>query len=379
MGSLRSFRTAMADAKGPARGAESPSPSSRPDAIGAAARAPLCLEGHRIGHYRLLEHLCQGGMGDVYVAEHVHLGRSVAIKIPRTDSGDAFFNQQQLLAEARHLARVAHVNVVGIYDLGYGPEGLAYLVMEHLQGTSLDNVLARTPFLGLSEVIHLVREVARGVGACHRAGILVCDVKPENVMIVGGPLIGLAPQGTVWTKIIDLGAALSLPVAAEGPLGLRRSQRVGTPAYASPELIQGHSLDPASDVYSLGVLLYELVAGCFPFPAGSDAEHLRMAVELPPTPLSVHREEVAAAGPLEEFVACCLAKDPRARPRDIFAFLNGLDHAAAEAFIRRSGDEALCGDLLPSASQQRPQVSTVRLADGQAAEALEEGTPKPPG
>jgi serine/threonine-protein kinase len=352
----------MAEPQGPQRDEESLLPHrAAPEEAPGAPADPLDLQGQRIGHYRLKEHLCQGGMGEVYVAEHVHLGRSVAIKIPRTDGGDAFFNQQQLLAEARHLARVAHVNVVGVYDLGYGPEGLAYLVLEHLQGTSLDNVLARTPFLGLSEVIHLVREVARGLGACHRAGILVCDVKPENVMIVGGPLIGLAPQGTVWTKLIDLGAALTLPVEAEGPLGLRRSHRVGTPAYASPELIQGRALDLASDVYSLGVLLYELVAGCFPFPAQNDAEHLRMAVEASPTPLSAHREGVPKGGPLESFVATCLAKDPRTRPKDMVAFLDGLDRAASEASIGRSGDEALCGDLQPNLGQPRPQISTVQM------------------
>jgi serine/threonine-protein kinase len=319
------------------------------------------VDGRRLGHYLIREHLCQGGMGDVFAAEHVHLGRQVAIKIPRTDDGDSFFNQQQLLAEARHLARVAHVNVVGVYDLGYGPEGLAYLVMEHLQGTSLDNILARTPFVGLSEVTHLVREVARGLGACHRAGILVCDVKPENVMVVSGPLIGLAPQGTVWCKLIDFGAALSLPVKISDNLGERRQNRAGTPAYASPELILGHPLDLTSDVYSLGVLLYELVAGCYPYDAESDEEHMRMAVEASPIPLSARRGEIAEGGPLELFVARCLSRDPYARPRDMVAFLDGLDQAARLSSIGRSGDETLCGDLKANISEARPQVSTVRM------------------
>lgn len=325
------------------------------------APEPAQRVGQRLGQCRLRRHLSRGGMGDVYAAEHIHLGRKVAVKLPRLDNHDIWFNQQQLLSEARFLARVAHVNVVAVHDLAFTAEGLAFLVLEYLEGQALDRILSRTPFLQLPVAAHIIREMARGLGACHRSGVLVGDVKPENIMVVGGPLIGLPPQGTVWVKIIDLGGAHRLPAASEDappPPG----NRVGTPAYSSPELIQGWPLTPASDVYSLGILLYELVAGRPPFDGADDASILRRHVEDVPEPLSLHREELAPDSPLERFVDGCLSKDPLHRPADMMAFLDGLDCAARDTAIARSGDEQLCGDLRPRRDQPRNQRVTRPLA-----------------
>ncbi len=321
-----------------------------------AVRAPEELVGQRLGQCRLVGHLSRGGMGDVFDAEHIHLKRRVAIKIPRLDNHNPFFNQQQLLTEARFLARVAHVNVVAVHDLAYTDEGLAYLVMEYLAGEALDRILVRSPTLQLPETLHVIREMARGLGACHRAGILVSDVKPENIMVVGGPLVGLPPQGTVWIKIIDLGG--SHPIARDGePAPKTPSVRVGTPGYSSPELILGHPLTPASDVYALGVLLYELIAGTQPFHDEDDKELLRMHVEEPPAPLGSFREEVPPNSPLDRFVMRCLAKQPALRPANMVSFLNELDQAARRSAIGGSGDERLSGDLTP---RRKPEVRSQR-------------------
>lgn len=328
-----------------------------------AESTPSSWIGRRVGHCRLLSHVSRGGMGDVFAAEHLYLSRNVAIKLPRIDAGGAFFNQQRLLHEARHLAKVAHVNVVSVHDLGFTSAGLAYLVMELLGGDPLDQILERTPFLGLPEALHVVRELARGVHACHRADVLICDVKPENVMVVGGPLIGFPPQGTVWTKIIDLGVAQSIQEARRPKEG-GADQWMGTPAYASPELIRGDALSPASDVYSLGVLFYELIAGQVPFTANNIKDQLQLHLLADPKPLSYYRPEIKAESPLERLVEACLAKDPASRPQNMVSFLNHLDQAARQALVRRSGDEALCGDLRPRQQAMRQEASTVPMTKG---------------
>jgi len=292
-------------------------------------RGPEELLGTRLGRCRLTRHLSRGGMGDIFAAEHVHLGRQIAVKIPRLDNPNPWFYQQRLLLEARFLARLSHMNIVGVHDLAFTKDGLAYLVMEYLDGKALDEVLVSRPVLEPGQALRLVREAARAIGACHRAGILVGDIKPENIMVVGGPLVGLPPVGTVWVKLIDLGGAHSFD-SSSGQEVAPPAVRMGTPAYCSPELLLGRPLGPPSDVYALGVLTYELLSGQAPFCDPDDEVVLRNHVEVSPAPLSSVCPAVRAGGALERFVGACLAKDPGARPAGAVAFLDWLDRALGE-------------------------------------------------
>jgi len=266
-------------------------------------------------------------MGDIYAADHLFLGRPVAIKLPRFDDDRLAFNQQRLLSEARSLALVSHPNVVGVHDMGLTEERMGYLVMELLDGKSLDQIMDRVPLFLFPTILHLTKEVARATAACHRAGIICADVKPDNIMVVHGPLVGRPAQGAVWTKIIDLGTARS--IEAEAARDSESSQTViGTPAYMSPEMAMGRPLDPRADIYSLGTLLFELVAGRPPFVDDSAEVVLEKHVYEPPPPLSEHREELTPNCDFERLVNRCLAKDPEDRPASATGFLDELDRAS---------------------------------------------------
>jgi serine/threonine-protein kinase len=280
-----------------------------------------------MGNCRLTRHLNRGGMGDIYAADHLFLGRPVAIKLPRFDDDRLAFNQQRLLSEARSLAAVSHPNVVGVYDMGLTEERLGYLVMELLDGRSLDQIMDRVPLFLFPTILHMTKEIARGIAACHRAGVICADIKPDNIMVVQGPLVGRPAQGAVWTKIIDLGTARS--IEAEDARSEELLETVtGTPAYMSPEMALGQPLDPRTDIYSLGALLYELVAGRPPFVDPNTDVVLEQHVYLPPPPVSKHREDLAPDCAIEQLLNRCLAKDPADRPASATDFLDELDRAA---------------------------------------------------
>lgn len=290
-------------------------------------KEPDDLVGRVMGNCKLTGHLNRGGMGDIYEADHLFLGRPVAIKLPRFDDDRLDFNQQRLLSEARFLAAVAHPNVVGVHDMGLTEEGLGYLVMELLDGNSLEHIMDRVPLFLFPTILHLTKEIARGIAACHRAGIICADIKPDNIMVVHGPLVGKPAQGAVWTKIIDLGTARSIDVeAARSPE--TTEVVIGTPAYMSPEMALGKPLDPRADIYSLGTLLYELVAGRPPFLDPEADVILEQHVYLAPPPISDHREDLTAGCDFEHLLYRCLAKDPDDRPASATDFLDALDKAA---------------------------------------------------
>jgi tRNA A-37 threonylcarbamoyl transferase component Bud32 len=224
-------------------------------------------EGDEVGSYLVLAHLFTGGMGEVYAAVHQQLDRHVALKVPRLDTSAADFNRRRLLAEARFLARVAHANVVAVYDFAAADDRLEYLVMELLDGRSLDEILVKTPQLTLPYAIRIVKEMARGLAAFHRAGIYQVDLKPENVMIVTGPLVNKHLEGENWVKLIDLGTArLTYEHTDDRELSL-----IGTPAYMAPETILGQAVDARADLYGLGIVFYEILGAAVRVPTGRRA------------------------------------------------------------------------------------------------------------
>ncbi len=285
------------------------------------------LHGTRVGHYMFTSRLHEGGMGYIYSGIHVHLQRHVAIKIARRDRPNRDFLQKQLVSEARYLAAVDHVNVVTVHDLGVSPEGLAYVVMELLDGTSLEKIIDRGGPLPVPVALQVVREVARGLAAFHEKGIVCADVKPDNVMVVSGPLVGRGLSRQSWTKLIDLGAARDIrrrhPLREVHPT-------LGTSWYMSPEAVLGQDLDERADIYSLTVLLYELLVGSVPFLADEDEDILRMHLWSPAPRLSSVAKNVKAGNRLERLVADGLAKAPGARPASMYEYLDTLDEADRE-------------------------------------------------
>ena len=246
------------------------------------------------GRYRLDDQIAVGGTGQVWRAADTVLGRAVAVKLLRPEYAGHDETLARFRAEALHAAQLAHPGIVQVYDYGLaGPEGAPFLVMELVDGASLADVAARGP-LGASRVLDTIAQVAAALAAAHAAGLVHRDIKPANLL--------LAPDGTV--KITDFGiahAAGSAPLTQTGTLP-------GTPGYLAPERAMGGPASPASDLYSLGVVAWECLAGAPPFtgtPLEIASAHAHR--DLPPLPAGV---PARVAG----LVAELTAKDQAARP-----------------------------------------------------------------
>ncbi|MEU6412605.1 protein kinase [Microbispora sp. NPDC046933] len=246
------------------------------------------------GRYRLTSPIAAGGMGEVWRADDELLGREVAIKLlGRHVAGDATF-RDRFRSEARITAALTDPGIAQVFDYGE-TDGLAYLVMELVRGEPLSAILARNGALGPDVTLDIVQQTARGLHAAHRAGVIHRDVKPGNLLVT--------ESGQV--KITDFGIARALeaaPLTATGTI-------LGTAQYVSPEQASGTTLTPASDIYSLGVVAYECLAGRPPFTAETPvALALRHLNDTPP-PLPGN-----VPAPVAALVTAMLAKDPAARP-----------------------------------------------------------------
>ena len=283
--------------------------------------------------YRAIRWLGQGGMGVVYEARHVDLERRVALKIPTGFAGDPR-HTQILRDEARTASRCGSPNIVEIFDVGELPDGRSWIAMEFLDGVSL-GALLEAERLDVARLIGIARQICRGLGAAHRAGIVHGDMKPENVLLV-------ARDGRPdMVKIVDFGVAAVLS-ANDGGVA-------GTPSYMAPEQILGLPWDGRLDVYAVGCLLYEALVGDPPFTAESTNEVLLQHLEYAPTPPSARLETDPT--PLEPVIMRCLAKSAS----DRYADMADLEAALCEAQI--AAGIATAWDDLPL-----PDVDTDRRA-----------------
>ena len=258
------------------------------------------------GRYRLCRWLAAGGMGQVWQGVDEVLGRPVAVKLLREEYAQDPGFVRRFRAEARYAAAVAHPGVASVFDYGEiatadGTEPTAFLVMELVAGEPLSWLLAREGRLELDRSLEIVGQAAVAVGAAHRVGLVHCDLKPANLLV--------GPDGTV--KVTDFGVAQAL---GQGP-GDQRELLLGTAGYLSPEQATGQPATPASDLYALGVVAYECLAGRRPF-TGEHALAVALAHLLqPPPPLP---EDVPLA--VRALVAQAMAKQPTRRPPDASVF-----------------------------------------------------------
>jgi serine/threonine-protein kinase len=270
---------------------------------------------------RLLRPLGTGGMGSVWVAEHLGLKMPVAVKFLR----EQYLGYPQAIArlrrEAAAAARIRSPHVVQIFDLQITDEGVPYIVMELLEGESLEEHLERNGPLSLEETAEIVRQVGAAVAKAHDLGIVHRDIKPDNVFLVD-------TERELFVKVLDFGVALDLS---------ERNDRltvtgavVGTPHFMSPEqMIGGEDIGPASDVWSLGVVAYRCLTDAFPY-EGDSVAAIAIAVDRgPPIPPSMIVPQIPA--PVDEWMMAALEPDPSIRFRDARAMLVAFEEALAIA------------------------------------------------
>lgn len=273
------------------------------------------------GRYELVSRIAIGGMGEVWEATDHVIGRTVAIKILKDEyMGDPGF-LERFRAEARHAALVNHEGIASVFD--YGEEnGSAFLVMELVPGEALSTILEREGSLSTDKTLDIVAQTAAALQAAHAAGLVHRDIKPGNLLIT--------PDGRV--KITDFGIARiadQVPLTATG-------QVMGTVQYLSPEQASGHPASPATDIYSLGIVAYECLAGKRPFTGESQVAIAMAQINDTPPPLPA-----TIAEPVRNFVMSMIAKKPEDRPATASA-------VARAATALRRGDVAGAAAIVPA-------------------------------
>jgi serine/threonine protein kinase len=283
--------------------------SAAPGQAEAAARAPSVIGRTIAGKYRLDAVIGSGGMGSVYRASRLLIGDQVAIKLLHHQHVSEAQASERFRREAQAAARLKHPNAVSIYDFGLTKDGLLYLVMELAEGQSLRRVIKEQGPLTPAVAAEIINQVCAALDEAHRQQIVHRDLKPDNIL-VNHKITSLQ------VKVLDFGIAKLVDVTTSNLT--QTGSTMGTPRYMSPEQCLGEELDNRSDIYSLGIVLYEMLVGAVPFNAPTSTALVLQQVNKPPPPL---REiNINISRPVEEVVLHALAKRREDRPQSARAF-----------------------------------------------------------
>ncbi len=276
-------------------------------------------EAKRFGQYRLMRRLGEGGMGEVYLAEHLLLRRPSVIKIIRRDRSRDPAVLSRFEREVQILATLNHWNTVAVFDYGYTAEGTFYFVMEYLPGLDLDELVNKHGPLPPGRVVHLLRQLCAALNEAHTAGLIHRDVKPSNVMVCRR---GCVPD---VAKLLDFGLVQGIgPLSDSAPRLTTEGAIMGTPHYMSPEQAAGKPTDTRSDIYSLGATAYFLLTGRPPFDLNGIMEVIAAHLLQPAVAPNTLNPDVPID--LSDLVLRCLAK----KPDDRFATIAELEAALAQ-------------------------------------------------
>jgi eukaryotic-like serine/threonine-protein kinase len=310
--------------------------------------------------YRVEERLGAGGMGTVYRARHLLMDRPVALKFLHQRLVEDEAARVRFLTEARAAVKLQHPNAVSVTDFGQTSEGCVYIVMELLEGRTLREILSREAPLETARAISIMLQTSDAVAAAHDAGIIHRDLKPANILVTQ------SADHPAAVKVLDFGIATFSADDDDDTATLTQPNSViGTPRYMSPEQHNGNELTPTTDVYSLGVILYEMLTGTVPFSGATPAEIAEKHVNYPPH----SPREIIAAIPeeIEQVVLHALEKQPSDRPGNAGEFRRelldtaerlGLEHHDMKSapdieVLRDAGVESPSGRLVVDISRLR--------------------------
>lgn len=296
------------------------------------------------GRYRIRSRVARGGMATVYTAVDERLERTVALKIIHpAQSRDAHF-LDRFTDEAKTIARLTHPNIVAVYDQGVH-DGLPYLVMEYVRGHTLREVLADRRRLSPPEALAILEQMLAAVAAAHRAGLVHRDIKPENVLVAEAPNRGSLVDAVV--KVADFGLARAVEASADAG-----SHLLATVAYVAPELVTDGHADPRTDVYSAGIVLFEMLTGRVPYEGDKPVEVAWRHVDDDVPPPSRFVPDLPGA--VDDLVARSTRRDPGGRPTDAGALLAEVQAARDELSTSVSAARAMSGPTVPVASLDPP-------------------------
>ena len=306
--------------------------------------------------YQLEERRGTGGMAMVYRAHDLMLERTVAIKLLRADfSSDPDF-RERFRQEAKAAANLSHPNIVTVHDFGLD-SGRLFIVMEYVPGTDLKSIIQQNGQFGIEEAVGLIVQACAGIGYAHRAGLIHCDIKPQNMLVTPDKRL----------KVVDFGIARALASIAPD----EKSEVVwGSPQYFSPEQASGGAPSPASDVYALGIVMYEMLTGQLPFSASSPEELARLHREVPPP--SPSRLNPNIPYQLEQILLKVLSKEPSARYRTA----DQLGRVLVTFSQVSSAVEAVPTPAFPQLLEPKPdQISSTQAATEPWTSIVEESPP----
>jgi len=318
--------------------------------------------GHVIdGRYRVVELIGEGGMGKVYLAEHVEIGKRVALKVLHPSYSRMPDLVERFRREARAASKIGHPHIVDVTDSGTTADGSAYFVMEYLEGVELGSVIEREGALEVARAVRIATQICRALSAAHTSGIIHRDLKPENVFLT------IRDGNADFVKVLDFGIAKTTEAEEARERKLTSpGMAMGTPEYMAPEQAAGRPADARCDVYALGAILYEMLTGVPPYQGDNFMEILTKKATVDPVPAGHLRSAIPAA--VSQLVTQAMARNPDDRPPSMEAFEYELTKclagrgAAVANVLGVATDQHLVASLNPGLSARIIDSGIARLS-----------------